>query len=165
MIVEMNANSSSGAKKTTNRTVSSMITRSRTSNTKRKADSALISNKKSSLDEIETGGAVSGKNKWLMILWACIREKKLRTYFWVICESTDIQFGGRSIPNHSGKKTVIQVLKELGYSDSVVMLITRHKSQKGLAAYERLKTVMQQEGINRFFRALMVVNNGEGSYK
>ncbi|RIB30270.1 hypothetical protein C2G38_452940 [Gigaspora rosea] len=100
-----------------------------------------------------------------MILWACIREKKLRTYFWVICESTDIQFGGRSIPNHSGKKTVIQVLKELGYSDSVVMLITRHKSQKGLAAYERLKTVMQQEGINRFFRALMVVNNGEGSYK
>ena len=92
-------------------------------------------------------------------------EKKLRTYFRVICKSTDIQFGGRSISNHSGRKTAIQVLKELGYSDFVVMSITRHKSQKGLAAYERPKTVMQQEGINGFFRALTVVNNGERSYK
>ena len=72
--VEMNANSSSGAKKAMNRTVSSVITRSKTSNTKRKATLAVISNEKSSLDdnveltesndvEIEAGGAVSVKNK------------------------------------------------------------------------------------------------------
>ncbi|RIB18914.1 hypothetical protein C2G38_2183297 [Gigaspora rosea] len=59
-----------------------------------------------------------------------LKGKKLITFFWVICESMDIQFGGRSIFNHSGRKTAIQ-----------------------------------QEDINRFFRALMVVNNGEGSYK
>ncbi|CAG8856955.1 20700_t:CDS:2, partial [Gigaspora margarita] len=34
---------------------------------------------------------------------------------------------------------------ELGYSDSAIMSITRHKSQKGLTAYERLKSVMQYE--------------------
>ena len=72
--VEMNANSSSGAKKAMNRTVSSVITHSKTSNTKRKATLAVISNEKSSLDnnveltesndvEIEAGGAVSVKNK------------------------------------------------------------------------------------------------------
>ncbi|CAG8604996.1 25704_t:CDS:2 [Racocetra persica] len=42
--VEMNANSSSGAKKATNRTVSSVITCSRTSNMKKKAVTAVNNN-------------------------------------------------------------------------------------------------------------------------
>ncbi|RIB30758.1 hypothetical protein C2G38_2026541 [Gigaspora rosea] len=39
------------------------------------------------------------------------------------------------------------------------MSITRHKSQKGLAMYERPKSVMQWKGINGFFNALMHVSN------
>ncbi|CAG8438593.1 8230_t:CDS:2 [Scutellospora calospora] len=72
--VEMNTNSSSEAKKTINRTVSSVIKHSKTSNTKKKATLAIISNEKSSLNdnveltesndvEIDTGGTVSVKNK------------------------------------------------------------------------------------------------------
>ncbi|CAG8774813.1 1027_t:CDS:2, partial [Cetraspora pellucida] len=63
-------------------------------------------------------------------------EQKLRKYFKIICETTDIKIGTCNITNHSERKTAVQLLKELGYSDAVVMLITRHKSQKGLAAYE-----------------------------
>ncbi|CAG8542992.1 22748_t:CDS:2 [Cetraspora pellucida] len=63
--------------------------------------------------------------------YACaLSKRKLKEYFRVIYETTDIQIGSRNISNHSGKKTAMQLLKELGYSDSVVMSITRHKSQK-----------------------------------
>ncbi|RIB21426.1 hypothetical protein C2G38_2176706 [Gigaspora rosea] len=48
----------------------------------------------------------------------------------------------------------VQVLKGLGFSDSVVMSITRHKMQQGLASYERPKMVMQQQGLSGFFNAL-----------
>ncbi|CAG8579179.1 14317_t:CDS:2 [Gigaspora margarita] len=49
------------------------------------------------------------------------------------------------ISNHSSRKTLVQLLKELGYSDSAMMLITRHKSQKGLIAYKHSKLVIQHE--------------------
>ncbi|RIB15501.1 hypothetical protein C2G38_2192216 [Gigaspora rosea] len=54
--------------------------------------------------------------------------------------------------------------EELRYSDSVVILITRHKSQKGLAAYEHLKEVMQHEGLNRFVNALKQISKASGDY-
>lgn len=85
----------------------------------------------------------------------------MREFFKVICETTGIEIGTRNISNHSGRKTAVQLLKELGYSDSVVMSITRHKSQKGLAAYERPKSVMQNEGLSGFFNALKQVSKGE----
>ncbi|CAG8820495.1 20140_t:CDS:2, partial [Gigaspora rosea] len=85
-------------------------------------------------------------------------EKKLRTYFRVICESTDIQFGGRNLSNYSERKTAVQVLKELGYSDAVVMSIMRHKSQKGLASYEQQKSTMQQEASSLFKRGSSIVS-------
>ncbi|CAG8757923.1 336_t:CDS:2 [Gigaspora rosea] len=80
-------------------------------------------------------------------------------YFRHICETTDITIGDRIISNHSGRKTTVQVLKGLGYSDSVVMSITRHRTQQGLASYECHKSVMQQQGLNRFFNALTFVAN------
>ncbi|RIB09671.1 hypothetical protein C2G38_2208146 [Gigaspora rosea] len=55
--------------------------------------------------------------------------------------NTDIQFGGPSISNHSERKTTVQVLKELEYSNDM------------------------QEGLNRFLRALTIVNNKEGQFK
>ncbi|RIB21855.1 hypothetical protein C2G38_2175501 [Gigaspora rosea] len=71
-------------------------------------------------------------------------------------ELINLDFAGRQISNHSGCKTSVQVLKELGYNDSVVMSITRHKTQQGLAAYKRPNTVMQQQGILGFLDALKI---------
>ncbi|CAG8818370.1 22650_t:CDS:1, partial [Gigaspora rosea] len=62
----------------------------------------------------------------------------------------------QQISNHSGRKTSVQVFKELGYSDTVVISITRHKTQQGLAAYKRPKTVIQQQGISRFLDAIKI---------
>ncbi|CAG8588144.1 8678_t:CDS:2, partial [Gigaspora rosea] len=83
-------------------------------------------------------------------------QKALRSLFNSICKNTDLDFAGRQISNHSGCKTSVQVLKELGYNDSVVMSITRHKTQQGLAAYKRPNTVMQQQGILGFLDALKI---------
>ncbi|CAG8771765.1 1638_t:CDS:2 [Gigaspora rosea] len=91
--------------------------------------------------------------------------KKIKSIFQVISEFTDIKFGDYSIPNYLGRKTVVQVLKKLGYSDAVVMSIIRHKSQKGLAAYKQPKTVIELEGLNGFLRVLTIVNNKEGQFK
>ena len=50
----------------------------------------------------------------------------------------------------------MQVLKELGYSDAVVMSITWHKIQQELVAYERPKMVMQHQGISGFLDAIKI---------
>ncbi|CAG8704158.1 2313_t:CDS:2, partial [Gigaspora rosea] len=81
-------------------------------------------------------------------------EHTLKSYFQLICEMTNIEIGNRNISNHSGRKMSVQVLKGLGFSNSVVMSITRHKMQQGLASYKRPKMVMQQQGLSGFFNAL-----------
>lgn len=43
------------------------------------------------------------------------------------------------------------------------MSITRHKTLQGLASYERPKSVMQHEGLNGFFNALMRVASSSPS--
>ncbi|CAG8681534.1 8932_t:CDS:2, partial [Gigaspora rosea] len=83
-------------------------------------------------------------------------QKALHSLFNSICKDADLDFASRQISNHSGHKTSVQVLKELGYSDSVVMSITRHKTQQGLAAYEQPNTVMQQQGISGFLDVLKI---------
>ncbi|CAG8720842.1 1698_t:CDS:2, partial [Cetraspora pellucida] len=86
-------------------------------------------------------------------------KRTLKGYFCNICETTGITISDRIISNHLDQKTSVQVLKGLGYSNSVVMFITRHKTQQGLASYECPKSVMQQEGLNEFFSALSLVTN------
>ncbi|CAG8804433.1 2749_t:CDS:2, partial [Gigaspora rosea] len=83
-------------------------------------------------------------------------QKALRSLFYSICKDAGLDLIGRQISNHSGRKTSVQVLKELECSDAVVMSITRHKTQQGLAAYERPKTVMQQQGISGFLDAIKI---------
>ncbi|CAG8819971.1 26276_t:CDS:2, partial [Gigaspora rosea] len=84
-------------------------------------------------------------------------ERSLKTLFKSICENVGIEIGDLNISNHSGRKTAVQVLKELGYSDSIVMSITRHKTQQGLYSYERSKSVLQHEGLSGFLSALEIV--------
>ncbi|CAG8555105.1 3680_t:CDS:2 [Cetraspora pellucida] len=47
-----------------------------------------------------------------------IDEKRLRSYFQIISKAMDIEFGGCNLSNHSERKTAVQMLKGLGYSDA-----------------------------------------------
>ncbi|CAJ0899140.1 5014_t:CDS:2 [Entrophospora sp. SA101] len=60
-------------------------------------------------------------------------QKKIENLFHSICEDAGLDLFHQHISNHSGRKTSVQVLKELG-----------------LAAYERPKTVIQHQGITGF---------------
>ncbi|CAG8832694.1 12549_t:CDS:2, partial [Gigaspora margarita] len=57
--------------------------------------------------------------------------KEVSRLFLSICENVGIKIGNHNIFNYSDHKTAVQVLKELGYSNSIVMSITRHKTQQG----------------------------------
>ncbi|CAG8569285.1 16573_t:CDS:2, partial [Gigaspora rosea] len=90
--------------------------------------------------------------------YACPYAKKsLKTLFKSIYENVKIEIGNRNISNYLGCKTDIQFLKELGYSDSIVVSITRHKTQQGLYSYEQSKSVLQHEGLSGFLSALEIV--------
>ncbi|CAG8665505.1 14007_t:CDS:2, partial [Cetraspora pellucida] len=104
-----------------------------------------------------TPNAIEFSTQWFYT--RALPERTLKSYFRTICEIIGITIGDRIIFNHSGQKTSVQVLKRLEYFDSVVMSITRYKTQQGLASYEHLKSVMQQEGLNGFFSALSLVTN------
>ncbi|RIB11320.1 hypothetical protein C2G38_2261977 [Gigaspora rosea] len=160
----IHAISSSGNKNVANNAISTVNKSARTSKVKRKAFPTKEHMEESSVNSCNGSNVtVEFCSNWFY--GQAMGEKKLRTYFRVICESTDIQFGGRNLSNYSERKTAVQVLKELGYSDAVVMSIMRHKSQKGLASYEQQKSTMQQEGLNRFLKALTFINKHEESLK
>ncbi|CAB4395835.1 unnamed protein product [Rhizophagus irregularis] len=53
----------------------------------------------------------------------------------------EVEFNGQC--NHSGRKTLVQILKRRGFSNSECMASTRHKSEQGLARYERPETEIQ----------------------
>ena len=85
--------------------------------------------------------------------------------FRTICESANIEIANRNISNHSGRKTAVQILKELGFSDSIVMSVTRHKTQQGLLSYERPKSIMQHEAINGFVKAMKIIGKSSNQFK
>ena len=57
---------------------------------------------------------------------------------------TELYMDDRKISNHSGRKTLVQILKQHGFSNSECMASTRHKSEQGLARYERPGIEIQQ---------------------
>lgn len=60
-----------------------------------------------------------------------------------IASCTDINLNDRKISNHSGRKTLVQILKRLNLSNAECMASSRHKSEQGLARYERPELEMQ----------------------
>jgi hypothetical protein len=70
----------------------------------------------------------------------------MKAFFKRLVMSCDIDISNRKITNQTGRKTLIQILKELGLSDYETMSISRHKSQKGLASYERPIKYVQELG-------------------
>ncbi|CAG8552223.1 6729_t:CDS:2 [Cetraspora pellucida] len=93
-------------------------------------------------------------NNYEFYFTKCLVITVMNFYLKPMLLNSGIQIGSRNISNHLGKKTAMQLLKELEYSNSVVISITRHKFQKGLAAYEQPKSVMQHKGLNGFFNML-----------
>ncbi len=61
-----------------------------------------------------------------------------------IVSLTGLDMDERKISNHSGRKTLVQILKRRGFSNSECMASTRHKSEQGLARYERPGIEIQQ---------------------
>ncbi|CAB4387199.1 unnamed protein product [Rhizophagus irregularis] len=57
---------------------------------------------------------------------------------------TGINVDDRKISNHSGQKTLVQILKRREFLNSECMASTRHKSEQGLARYERPETEIQR---------------------
>ncbi|CAG8631366.1 23843_t:CDS:2, partial [Gigaspora rosea] len=66
------------------------------------------------------------------------------------CTPNELDFSGKWFYT----RALSELLKGLGFSDSVVMSIMHHKTQQSLASYERSKMVMQQQGLSGFFNAL-----------
>ncbi|CAI2179740.1 3230_t:CDS:2, partial [Funneliformis geosporum] len=58
-----------------------------------------------------------------------ISEKKLKLFMKQIATNTGINLDDRKISNHSGRKTLVQILKRLNFSNTECMVSSRHKSE------------------------------------
>jgi integrase len=73
-----------------------------------------------------------------------VSEKEIKSFMKKIVTLTGINVDDRKISNHSGRKTLVQILKRRGFSNSECMASTRHKSEQGLARYEYPETEIQR---------------------
>jgi hypothetical protein len=82
-----------------------------------------------------------------------------------IATQTDINMDDRKISNHSGRKTLVQILKRLNVSNAECMASSRHKSEQGLARYERLESEMQHNNSIKLAQSFgfKVPDNSEAS--
>ena len=88
-----------------------------------------------------------------------IGEKRMRNFLHELAQECDIEVMGRKITNHSVRKTLVELLKDLGFSDIEVMSVSRHHSLNGLKSYERSKSKMQDLCLNGLSQALDLKNN------
>ena len=73
-----------------------------------------------------------------------IGEGPWKTYLGTIVNECGINIQDRKITNHSPRRTLVQFLKDKGFSDAEVMLLFCHKSWKGFSSYERSKAKLQE---------------------
>jgi len=88
-----------------------------------------------------------------------IGEKRMRNFLHELAQECGIEVMGRKITNHSVRKTLVELLKDLGFSDIEVMSVSRHHSLNGLKSYERSKSKMQDLCLNGLSQALDLKNN------
>ncbi|CAB5395117.1 unnamed protein product [Rhizophagus irregularis] len=96
-------------------------------------------------------------NKWYKT--NNIGEKRMRTFLHELAKECGIDVMGRKITNHSVRKTLVELLKDLGFSDIEVMSVSRHRSLNGLKSYERSKSKMQDLCLNGLNQALDLKND------
>ena len=78
-----------------------------------------------------------------------------------IVSLTGLNVDDRKISNHSGRKTLVQILKRRGFSNSECMASTRHKSEQGLARYERPGIEIQQKNVMNLVEAFGFNKNSD----
>ncbi|PKC56734.1 hypothetical protein RhiirA1_401910 [Rhizophagus irregularis] len=96
-------------------------------------------------------------NRWYKT--SNIGEKRMRNFLHELAKECGIDVIGRKITNHSVRKTLVELLKDLGFSDIEVMSVSRHRSLNGLKSYERSKSKMQDLCLNGLSQALNLKNN------
>ena len=89
-----------------------------------------------------------------------IGQTTMKSWLRSIAIQNGIDLSNRKITTHSGRKTLIRNLKEnVGATDIETMSISRHKSLKGLASYERSKDKLQANGMKQLIN---ILNTQEG---
>jgi hypothetical protein len=88
-------------------------------------------------------------------------ENRLKSFMRTIAYETGIELVNRKITNQSGRKTLIQILKDMGKSDYEVMTNSRHKTICGMISYERPKDNLQMKNLSDFYNAISLNNNGK----
>ncbi|PKY60137.1 hypothetical protein RhiirA4_483487 [Rhizophagus irregularis] len=84
--------------------------------------------------------------KWYKI--SNIGEKRMRNFLHELAKECFIDVIGYKITNHNIQKTLVELLKNLGFSDIEVMSVLQHHSLNGLKSYKRSKFKMQDLCLN-----------------
>ncbi|CAB5394802.1 unnamed protein product [Rhizophagus irregularis] len=61
--------------------------------------------------------------------------RRLNSFLNEICKITGINFSGRKITNHSGRRALIQNCEKMGVPKEEIKLLSRHRSDAGLLSY------------------------------
>ncbi|CAG8811591.1 18602_t:CDS:1, partial [Racocetra fulgida] len=85
---------------------------------------------------------------------AHMRENQLKNFMHIIAQETGIELSNRKITNQSGRKTLIQSLKDMGKFDYEVMTNSKHKTIRGMISYERPKDNLQMKNISDLYSAI-----------
>lgn len=85
-------------------------------------------------------------NRWYKI--SNIDEKKMQNFLHELAKKCDIDVIEHKITNHSIWKTLVELLKNLGFLNIEVMSVLQHYSLNGLKSYKWSKFKMQDLCLN-----------------
>lgn len=85
-----------------------------------------------------------------------IGKLRLQGFLHNLAVECGISAEGRKITNHSGRKSLVSLLKELNFTDIEVMSVSRHKSISGLKSYERSSEKLQNVSLNGLVEAIFM---------
>ncbi|PKK74215.1 hypothetical protein RhiirC2_739241, partial [Rhizophagus irregularis] len=83
-----------------------------------------------------------------------IGKLRLQGFLHNLATECGVSSEGRKITNHSGRKSLVSLLKELNFTDIEVMSVSRHKSMSGLKSYERSNKKLQNVSLNGLVKAI-----------
>ncbi|GBB88897.1 hypothetical protein RclHR1_09960009 [Rhizophagus clarus] len=106
------------------------------------------------LQEITDEDVYIYQGKWY--LKNQIGKLRLQGFLHNLAVECGISAEGRKITNHSGRKSLVSLLKELNFTDIEVMSVSRHKSISGLKSYERSSEKLQNVSLNGLVEAIFM---------
>lgn len=83
-----------------------------------------------------------------------LADRTIRSMFKNICIECEIDIKGRNISNHSGRKTSIIELFDLGVAENTGMAITGHCSVGGYRAYAKPNNNHKREALSGIINRL-----------